>query len=185
MEQKVPMEGGGALRVWTEGLRVRAEARRPDDGLGLYKAYLKGPGGELLLGTMAPEGGELRIRRTFSQDELHRRGAWPVTGGAARLYLLFQGERPPAGWEQVEGSGPPLGEAALRQGAAALGRVLCRRQSGRLQVAVPFRTDRPFPLPALFCLARLGELEGRPHLFFLFDAGGWPLVQRAEGGPRR
>ena len=31
----------------------------------------------------------------------------------------------------------------------------------------------------------LGELEGRPHLFFLFDAGGWPLVQRAEGGPRR
>ena len=178
MEHRFKLEGGpGSLRIRGNGLRVEAEAERPDDGRGLYKAYLKGQGGELLLGTMAPEDGLLRVRRAFSLDELRRRGVWPVLGGGARLTFLFQGRKPPAGWSWMDGSSLPLQEAALRQAAAGLGEVLYSSRPGCFQIAVPFHTDRAFPLPALFCLARTEEIGGRVYLIFLFDKSGRPVVQ--------
>lgn len=83
MEQRFALDGGvGALSVREEGPRASIAAERPDDGRGLYKAYLRGRGGSVLLGTMTPENGRLLVRRTFSLDELRRRGAWPVLGGA-------------------------------------------------------------------------------------------------------
>ena len=39
------MEGGGTLSLREEGPRVHLEAARPDDGRGLYKAWVRGQQG--------------------------------------------------------------------------------------------------------------------------------------------
>lgn len=178
MEQRFTLDGGrGRLVVREENVRVQICAERPDDKKGLYKAYLWGDGGRMLLGTMAPETGMLRIRRTLSVDELRRRGAWPIRGGGAELAFSFaQESRPPQGWQWMEGESLLLGEAPLRQAAARLGRVLYRREEGGMTLACPFETGREFPFSALFCLARVEGLDGRPFALFSFDREGWPIL---------
>ena len=90
MEQKWQMQGGGTLTLSQEGNRVRLEAERPEDSQGLYKVWLTGAqGGRLLLGTLAPERGALRLRRTLSVGELERAGCWPPQGAQAPLAFPF------------------------------------------------------------------------------------------------
>ncbi len=117
---------------------------------------------------MTPENGRLLVRRTFSLDELRRRGAWPVLGGAAELAFSFRGEEtPPQGWVWEEGDGLELGERTLRQSASRLGRILCRREGEELTLACPFEPEREFPFPELFCLGRIEGLgQALRALFF-------------------
>ena len=94
MEQRMEMAGGGTLLLRQEGPRVRLEAERPADGKGLYKVWLHGDrGGKLLLGTLVPEGGCLRLSRTLSVGELERAGCWPGFRVEAPLAFAFSGER--------------------------------------------------------------------------------------------
>ena len=54
MEQILDMQGGGTLTLHWEGNQIHMEARRPEDGQGLYKVWLANRrGGRLLLGTLA------------------------------------------------------------------------------------------------------------------------------------
>ena len=77
------MSGGGTLSVREDGLRVYLEARREADGLGLYKVWLTGRGsGRFLLGTLAPEGEGLRLRRNLSRTQLEMADCW-------RLLMYF------------------------------------------------------------------------------------------------
>ena len=79
MEEQLTMRGGGTLTLHQVGPRVHMEAERPSDGLGLYKVWLHGEqGGKLLLGTLAPEGGALRLRRTLSVGALEPAGCGPL-----------------------------------------------------------------------------------------------------------
>ena len=81
MEQRIEMRGGGSLTFRQEGTKLQLEAERPEDGRGLYKAWLRGSrGGKLLLGTLAPERGRLRL-------------AGVLGGGAAGLLLPADGRR--------------------------------------------------------------------------------------------
>lgn len=179
MEQRFALDGGtGALMVREEGLRAVVTAERPDDGLGLYKAYLRGPGGRISLGTLAPDGGVLRVRRTLSLDELRRRGAWPPRGGGAELSFPFAGTDAPSGWRWVRPEELPLREAELLRKAVRLGRVLCREGEERLTLAYPFSTRREFPYPELFCLARLMSVEGELRALFDFSREGEPLLPK-------
>lgn len=105
MEWRYALEGGGSLTVEEAGLRAVLTAERPEDGRGLYKAYLRGPSGRALLGTLAPEGGRLRVRRTLTLDDLKRQGAWPPVGGEAELAFSFGRDRAPAGWRWTDPAG--------------------------------------------------------------------------------
>ena len=95
MERQYRLEGGGSLTVRADGLRAAVEAERPADGRGLYKAYLRGPSGRALLGTLAPEGGRLRIRRTLTLDVLEREltgiDAWSRPRGG--YFICFRAPR--------------------------------------------------------------------------------------------
>ena len=62
----------GTVQVREEGLQAVISARAADDGGGLYKLHLLGKEGNLLLGTMLPEWGVLRLRRTIPVDQLRR-----------------------------------------------------------------------------------------------------------------
>ena len=179
MEQRFPLEGGrGWLEMRSEGPRAVCTVCLPNDGRGLYKAYLTGAEGELLLGTLLPENGRLGLRRTFSLDELGRRGVWPPLGGEVRLSFAAgsPGQGTPEGWTCERAPARLMGEALLS--AALEGRsALLRREEAGFSLALPFDTGRPFALPLLFCFARTEDLAGRSYAVFPFRADGMPRTE--------
>lgn len=123
---------------------------------GLYRVYARGRRGELLLGIW--EGGTLR--RRFSRSLVLPVGA--VECGCVRSspvedWLPARPERFP-GWPTEDG--------------------LCRRRGQDWELALPFAEDGPFPIPALFCLARIASVAGRRRAVFRFDGTGWPVVPK-------
>lgn len=170
MGNRLAMEGGGFLSVAQEGERVRLEAEREEDGRGLYKAWLTGAGGAgMLLGTLAPEGGKLRLRRVLSRGALEQGGCWPVKGARAVLAFPFAQE---GQWYCESQPGRFVRDPVARR--QLKGAMLCCRAGGETCLAAPFRTDAPLALEALACLARVELLEGRPHLVWRFDTQGQP-----------
>lgn len=172
MEQRLDMRGAGTLVLRQEGPRIHLEASRPEDGRGLYKVWLTGQkGGRLLLGTMAPEGAGLRLKRTLSLGELERAGCWPLTGAETILAFPFSSaER----WYCEQHPEQLTDDPVLRRQLKSP--MLCRRGRDGFWLAAPFRTDSPVALEALFCLARMESLEGRPHLVWSFDEKGRPKI---------
>ena len=178
MEQILNMQGGGTLTLHREGNQIHMEARRPEDGQGLYKVWLANRrGGRLLLGTLAPEGDGLSLRRTLSVAELERAGCWPLEEAQAPLAFPFSDVqrwyREPRPQEMIS---DPILKEQLR------GPVLCSRSREGFSLAVPFRTDAPVALNALICLAKVERLEGRPHLVWSFDREGRPKALHNERG---
>ena len=180
MEQRIEMRGGGSLTFRQEGTKLHLEVERPEDGRGLFKAWLRGSrGGKLLLGTLAPERGRLRLRRTLSLDTLERAGCWPEFWAEALLAFSFQ---------QTDGGGRDwrceqhpecfLSDPALRR--QIQGAMLYREEEDGFSLAVPFRTDAPVVLTGLFCLAQTQHWNGRLHLVWRFDKTGWPRLPQQE-----
>ena len=144
MEERYALaEGKGRLTVRAAEGRVACEAMLPDDGRGLYKAYLSGPQGRFPLGALLPEGGTLVLRRTLSVGELERRGVWPPTGGGVELAYPAQRHpaAPPAppGWVREAQPG-------RRMGGDAAG-ALCRRGGRRPAAPGGGRIFPGAPLP--------------------------------------
>ena len=171
-EERLEMAGGGTLVLRQDGPRVRLEAERPVDGRGLYKVWLIGrTGGRMLLGTLAPEGGVLRLKRTLSVGELERLGCWPVTGAEGVLAFSFpSGER----WYCEYHPERLLQDPELRR--QIKGPMMCCRGAESFRLAVPFRSSSPLALESLFCLAQVEQVEGKPHLVWSFDREGTPKV---------
>lgn len=181
VEERMEMRGGGALTLRQEGPRVHMTAERPADGRGLYKAWLHGDhGGKLLLGTLVPDGGQLRLRRTISVGELERAGCWPQFWAEAPLAFSFSTQS--AGkWYCEQHPERLVADSVLKE--QIRGAMLCRREKEGISLAASFRTDASMPLPSLFCLARVERWNGRPHLVWSFDRQGHPKVlNKAESG---
>ena len=174
MEERLVMRGGGTLALRQEGTKVQLQAERPSDGRGLYKVWLHGDqGGKLLLGTLAPEGGVLRLRRTLSVGALERAGCWPQFWAEAPLAFPFAVQE--GGSWYCEQHPERLMEDLVLKGQVT-GPMLCRRDRDGLSLAAPFRPDAPAPLSALLCLARVERWNGRPHLVWSFDQEGRPKI---------
>lgn len=165
MEERVPMEGGGMLTVRQDGVRVHMEAERPSDGRGLYKVWLRGDqGGKLLLGTLVPEEGALRLRRTLSVGAL----------------LAFSFEAPSGGkWYCEQHPERLVSDPVLRQQLS--GAMLCRREGEGFALSAPFAADRPVRLPSLFCLAGVERREGRLYMVWYFNKEGRPVLPHSDG----
>lgn len=169
--QEFLLKGGGKLTLWEEGALVQLQAFRNNDGRGLYKVWVHGPGGCRLLGTLAPEGDALRLRRRLTRSELERDHCWPVTGGETVLAFSFA----QSGWKREEHPERLVTDVVLRQ--ALRGQtMLLRRRERSFCLAANFDTGRPFPLTPLFCLARPEQVEGRSHAVFYFDGEGNPVL---------
>lgn len=169
--QEIELDGGGTLTFWEDGTLVHMQARRPDDRRGLYKVWIHGVGGRLLLGTLVPEGGELRLRRRLSRGQMERERCWPVVGGEVVLAFSFGQD----GWQSEEHPERLVNDVVLRQ--ALKGKNMLLRQTGSgFFLSAAFDTGRPFPLAPLFCLSKVeGGQQGR-RLIFSFDREGNPVV---------
>lgn len=188
MEQRFHLgRPGGTLIVRDEGARAAFEAVMPDDKQGLYKAYIAGAGGTLLLGTLMPENGRLFLRRTVSIAELTQKGCWPVTRGEARLAFPFgqSGQQRESvscapGWSREPNPARLMGDRVLAQAAGELRGTLYCRENGGFALAAPMEKGAAFPLPPLFCFAHIETLCQRPYAVFHFNAHGCPIFQNKE-----
>ncbi len=165
------LDGGGELSIEQDGGFVRCEVTRPNDGQGIYKVWLTGAGGTYLLGTLAPEGGALRLCRRVSRDSLARAGCWPVEGG--RSVLAFPFNR--GGWVR-EAAERRMTDPVLRQAARGLS-ALVQGEGDGFRLALPFDSTRPFCLAPAFCFARVEQVEGRLCAVFSFDSRGRPRIK--------
>ena len=46
---------------------------------------------------------------------------------------------------------------------------------GRLELALPYSPVKPWPLPELFCFARVEEIGGELHIIYAFDRRKAPI----------
>lgn len=181
MEEQFPMEGGGTLSLRQDGVRVHMEAERRSDDRGLYKVWLRGDqGGKLLLGTLVPEGGVLRLRRTLSVGTLERSGCWPRFRAEAALAFSF-GSGPGGKWYCEQHPERQVRDPVLR--AQMSGAMLCRREGEGFALSAPFAADRPVRLPSLFCLAGVERREGRLYMVWHFNAEGEPVLPHKKEDP--
>lgn len=172
--EELTMGGGGVLTLQQDGPRVHMKAERPADGRGLYKVWLHGDhGGKLLLGTLVPDGGALRLSRVVSVSALERAGCWPRFRAEAPLAFAFDG-RPDGRWYCEQHPEQLVTDPLLR--ARLRGAMLCRKENGTFALSSPFRADRPVRLPALVCLARVERRDGQLYMVWEFDSQGNPKV---------
>jgi hypothetical protein len=160
--------------ILEDGPRVRIIAEHPDDQTGLYKAYLQGAAGRVLMGTLMPEQGKLRIARTFSIDSLRRDGVWPLE--SVEIVLSFPAPPTktdiPNGWSRVENLPSLMSDGILKQCANLIKNALVHHQSNGFLIAIPFYGA--FEFAPLFCFAVVETMEGRDYAIFSFDEKGIP-----------
>lgn len=174
MEEQLTMRGGGVLTVRQDGLKVHMDAVRPPDGRGLYKVWLHSDhGGKLLLGTLAPENGQLRLHRVISVGALERAGCWPQFRAEAVLAFSFSGQGP-GGWYCEQHPDQLVADPVLK--GQLRGSMLCQKGEDGFSLAAPFQPDRQTPLTVLICLAQVEQWNGRPHLVWQFTAEGTPKI---------
>jgi len=152
----------GMLRWKQEGLYVEFEALTDQRFDGIGRAYLRGEGGERLLGVMEPCGSGMRCRKRFAEPQLRWIGRWQggvLRRGGEALWSPYAGE--------VKGE---WAKRLAREGAL-------QRKKGALQlVALPYDRDQPFPLTELFCLAEIREIGGRQYVVYAFSEEGKPVL---------
>lgn len=179
--QRFPV-GDGAVTCRQVGERLEVQAALPGPGEGLYRAYLRGENGKRLdLGTLLPQGNGRRLQRTLPIAELKRRGCWPVTGAGVTLSYAFarpQGTAPlPNGWKKTAQAAERFpDDPVLAQAVRAAGPcLLCQRNDGRFRLAWRWTPGKAFPLPPVFCFARVEQLGGQAYVVWTFSGEGWPV----------
>lgn len=178
----------GVVTVRQDGDRAVCQAIRPADNGGLYKAWLQGTGEKVLLGTLIPEGGALRLRRVMEVGALERQGAWPPIGAEIVLAYSFTPENPPPPpWCWTDCPRRLLEDPMLSRCLQSVRRALLNRDMEGFFLAFPWSCHEPFPIPPLFCLARLRILSGKRYVEFRFSRQGnpEPLHNFSGGGENR
>ena len=164
----------GTLVCRTRGNQVEVTMTLRPPGPGLYRGILCGKNGKLDLGTLLPEGEDLRLCRTLTVDHLARCGCWPVTGGRGELRYLFGAKRFPQGWGERGGLSGLFTDPVLARSVDKI--ALWRQDRDGFSLAFPWNPKASFPLAPAFCFAWVEEMEGRPWVVFSFREGGWPVV---------
>ena len=161
----------GALRLRREGERTAVEMECALDRSGLFRGFLRCSRGEVGLGVLEPKGERLVLRRMLLNGELEPLGR-PMSG-EMRLSFPF---REAGRWRSAAPGEPLLADRALQKELDGTAGVLWRREGGGRYLAVPFRAGGPFPLTALFCFARIREIDGGTYAVFRLDSHGNPQL---------
>lgn len=171
----------GELTREREKLYTWLEARCPlPREEGLWCVWVIGETGELRLGILEPQGEFGRIRRRFSRQSLQPLG------------VLLRGEvRPNTPSESEVQEIPAKIETEAEQNWSnqdfpaeltswiadrkSISGAVWRRTEERFFLAIPYESNRPFPLSKLFCFAQVQQFRGKTHVIFTFDWKGRPI----------
>ncbi|MDO4811305.1 MAG: hypothetical protein Q3985_05095 [Eubacteriales bacterium] len=124
---------------------------------GLYRAWVEGEQGELLLGIM--ENG--RLKRRFSPHMTQSVGRTVC----ARLECLSQTSQQWRGIRSGEFSKWQLPSTAR-----------CRKNGAYYELALPYEENGCFPLLPLFCFAKIYQKEGKQWAVFVFNEAWEPIM---------
>ena len=172
--ERVPLLYGGKpigeLLARSEGTDTCFEAHCRLPGKGLWCLWAVGSGGELRLGVPESGGPDAAFGRRFSQRM------------TAPLGRLVRGELRSAAaegacWDTVERPETLFRTAWLCRALAGRKDVLTRTALKRRYIALPFSVEKPFPLPPLFCFARIQTIRGQSCAVFAFDEAEWPQMK--------
>lgn len=168
------MAGGGTLHMWEDGGRIffRCESELKRDGL--YKVWIRGSGGEMLLGTLTPAGEKLSLYRALTPLELRRYGCWPIQSARCVMVYAFRGDKQRDDWTLEDNPGRLVNEETRKFGEWR--RMLCRKKEDWLELAYPVRKDAALPLSHLFCLAVPMRIHGEMCLVWRFNREGEPYL---------
>lgn len=173
----------GQLRVERQGLRTvfRADCPAWDDTI--KKVWLRGNGGNLLLGTLVPEGDRLKLNRTISNAMLREKGLEHCQRSKLKgPWDNGHSESPPSGCgKPVDASGAafPAGDGS-NAGRGHPEHEKRRLAAGSLvgfASAVPGRLDSGCPCMPIFCFASYSTRRGGMLTWFL-DERGNPLIKQ-------
>lgn len=177
MQERFPMEHG-QLVCTANGNQVELCMETGGGGKGLYRGVVLGQGGCMELGTLMPENGCLRLRRSLPVETLRKHGCWPVIGGRVELRYAFSGGRLPQGFQKRNPSQNLFAEDALLSAALKeTGESFWKKEAeGTFCLAFPWNPDHPFPMVPLFCFACPSVLSGGQYLVFRFGENGEPML---------
>ena len=161
----------GEVILCPQGARTEVRCSLADPGDGLYRAYLLGEQGELALGVLAPEGGQLALCRRLYVRDLEALG--PLLRGEARRSFRFRdgpgdAQPPQSCWHETRCPAMLFQSRFLQNRLRPIGRAWWRRAGVLLVLALPLEEGRPFPLEALFCLGRVQCVEGVRCVVYTF-----------------
>lgn len=174
----------GAVTVRQEGRCAICQAISRVEDRKLYKAWLIGKnGGRVLLGTLIPEGGALRLRRSLEISWLERQGVWPPFGAELLAAYPLNAQAPPRGWCVQAEPWRLLEEGELRRESGGVRSGFLKRDSEGFWLAFLWERGKEFPLPMLFCLAQVIKMEEKSFVVFRFTPQGKPML--ATWGTRK
>ena len=172
MKQQYPLyldsREAGSLTLFDEGGALCAQALCRPLKDGLYRAYLTGALGRVLIGVLEPRGEMLCAEKRLSAGEVRALGA--LRGGEALRSFSFSDEH----WEPSF-PGRFFSDPALERRLRAQSGTLYRTEGNRRIAALPFDVHRPFPLMELFCFARLQTVEGKSRVLYAAGPDGVPV----------
>ena len=147
----------GAVKMSRQGLYWKVEAETDLRSGEMLRAYVRTRAGEEPLGVMVPQRGKLRASRMipasrFAPEQVVRCEARRM--GGEEQWTPWSGEI----------QGYPVEQAKTRQ----IGKIQ--------EVAIPYRTDAPFPMVPLFCFFHLQTIDEEPYLVIRLDEAGWPIL---------
>mgnify|MGYP003293734214 CR=1 FL=1 len=150
--------------------RVEITVRMDDPADGLYRAILIGTEGEMVLGIMEAESGALTLRRRPPPRDVERLGK--LSEVQAVCAFSFRKKRL---WQRTDTPAELVESAFLKKRLAAVPSAWWRKEEDQLILALPLEPTRPFPLESLFCLARIGNVEGERCAIYVLNSQEIPM----------
>ena len=189
MEWDIPIyEQGvlrGQLRADRQGLRTIFRADCPAWDEGIKKVWLHGDRGNLLLGTLVPEGDRLQLVRTISNAMLREKGLErcqrsEIEGAMVGRQQFQQRPSQPSQesrWLPVTRLSLPGMEPALSEAIRSMKNGVWRREPEGICVCCPWQIGQRMPCMPIFCFASYSTQRGGMLTWFL-DEQGNPLMKQ-------
>ena len=128
---------------------------------GIYRAYVRGTGGTVLIGVLAPEKSGFSAKKTITESALARDGlSFSDITYAFAYQSESDGVKSHTKWHRMRGDeADSCKDKTVRELVACSG-VLCDSTASPTKLALPLFTGRPFPCPELLCLLTPKNIDG-------------------------
>lgn len=152
----------GILEVRTAGAYLRFRAVCRSERREVFRLAVRDGTRTVPLGVMTPAGSGWQMDRRFSPAELRRMELTKLD----ECILL-----PASVWQPEPNPARLFRDETLRRAARGIHDALIRADGADTRLAVPLRSDAPFPAMPIFCFGETEEIEGAAYVVFGVSGG--------------